>query len=75
MRVVGVLQDRLHHRFFQQRFGCQRLLLACTQIGLKHPLDGRMLTIEAPLEDSFARVIGALGWSTAILPSFPVADL
>ena len=55
----------VHNRFFQQRFGSQRLLLACTQLGLRHPRDGSALSIAAPLDDSFACVIRALGWSGA----------
>ncbi|BAO30133.1 23S RNA-specific pseudouridylate synthase [Sulfuritalea hydrogenivorans sk43H] len=55
----------IHNRFFQQRFGCRRMLLACTRMELRHPRDDRMLSIEAPLEGSFASVIGALGWSEA----------
>ena len=51
----------VHNRFFQQQFGCHRLLLACTQISLTHPRDGRLLTIDAPLEESFARVVDATG--------------
>ena len=51
-----------HNRFFQQRFGCERLLLACTRIELRHPQDGRRLTIEAPLERSYADVLYPLGW-------------
>jgi tRNA pseudouridine65 synthase len=52
----------VHNRFFQQRFGCHRLLLACTRMELRHPQDGRPLSIEAPLEESFASVVAALGW-------------
>ena len=52
----------VHNRFFQQRYGCHRLLLACTQISLSHPRDGRLLTIAAPPEESFAHMISALGW-------------
>jgi tRNA pseudouridine65 synthase len=51
-----------HNRFFQQRFGCGRLLLACTGIELRHPQDARALSIDAPLEESFARVVSVLGW-------------
>ncbi|MDZ4253342.1 MAG: pseudouridine synthase [Sulfuritalea sp.] len=51
-----------HNRFFQQRFGCGRLLLACTRLELTHPQDGRLLSIAAPLEDNFAAVLRALGW-------------
>ena len=53
----------LHNRYFQQRFGCGRLLLACTRIELRHPQDGRPLSIVAPLEPSFAGVVSALGWT------------
>jgi len=53
----------LHNRFFQQRFGSRRLLLACTELGLRHPHDGSALDIAAPPDQSFAGVIGALGWN------------
>lgn len=53
----------VHNRFFQQRFSCGRLLLASTRIELRHPVDGRALSINAPLEAGFASVVGALGWS------------
>ena len=52
----------IHNRFFQQRFGCGRLLLACTRLELKHPQDGRALIISAAPEESFAAVFRALGW-------------
>ena len=52
----------VHNRFFQDRFGCRRLLLACTRLELRHPRDGRTLSIVAPLEKSFGDVLGALGW-------------
>ncbi len=51
----------IHNRFFQQRFDCQRLLLAATQIDLLHPRDGSPLSIAAAPDESFAGVIGALG--------------
>ncbi|CAG0985121.1 partial tRNA pseudouridine synthase C, partial [Rhodocyclaceae bacterium] len=54
-----------HNRYFQQRFGCARLLLACTKMALRHP-DGRMLTIGTPPGDGFAKVIGELGWLAAL---------
>ncbi len=49
----------VHNRFFQQQFGCQRLLLACTQLCFTHPRDGRSLSIVAPLEDNFSSVLAA----------------
>lgn len=56
----------VHNRFFQQRFGCSRLLLACTRLEIVHPGDGRTLAIAAPPEDSFAQVLRALGWTSHI---------
>ena len=53
----------VHNRYFQQRFGCGRLLLACTRLELRHPQDGRALFIAAPLESNFADLINALGWN------------
>jgi tRNA pseudouridine65 synthase len=53
----------VHNRYFQQRFNCARLLLACTRLELRHPQDGRALSIAAPLETGFARLINALGWN------------
>ena len=55
-----------HNRFFQERFGCHRLLLACTRMRLTHPLNGQPLTLNAPLADDFAAVIAALGWPSDI---------
>jgi tRNA pseudouridine65 synthase len=52
----------IHNRFFQRRFGCHRLLLACTSMKLCHPQDRRPISIEAPLDPGFARVVAALGW-------------
>ena len=58
----------IHNRFFQQRFGCGRLLLACTGIELRHPQDGRILSITARPGDDFASVVGALGWNEIHCP-------
>ncbi|MDO8340935.1 MAG: pseudouridine synthase [Candidatus Woesebacteria bacterium] len=56
----------LHNRYFQQRFGCGRLLLACTRIELRHPQDGRHVSVSAPLEPGFASVVSALGWAAIV---------
>lgn len=54
----------VHNRFFQKRFGSHRLLLACTRLRLQHPRTGVALSISAPLENSFARVVQVLGWES-----------
>ena len=46
-----------HNRYFAQRFGQGRLLLAATRISFPHPASGETLTITASLEDSFRQVL------------------
>lgn len=53
----------VHNRFFQQRFGCHRLLLACTGLELHHPRGDTPLAIACPPDAGFAAVTAALGWS------------
>jgi len=51
-----------HNRLFQTQFGCHRLLLACTELGFRHPDDGRTIILQAPVGDQFAEVMERLGW-------------
>ena len=51
-----------HNRFFAEQFGSHRLLLACTQLTVQHPDDGRALVIAAPLAEDFTELLGQLGW-------------
>jgi tRNA pseudouridine65 synthase len=53
----------LHNRFFQSQFNCHRLMLACTQMKLTHPLTGEPITLNAPLDATFCHVIHNLGWA------------
>ncbi len=52
-----------HNRLFQELFGCHRLLLACTEVRLTHPLSGEPLTLRTPLAEDFISVIEQLGWN------------
>ena len=52
-----------HNRLFADRFGVQRLLLACVRLELTHPATGERLAIEAPLAAEFAALVRQLGWS------------
>lgn len=54
-----------HNRLFTERFGSDRLLLACTHLGFPHPATGNLTMIDAPLTERFARVVEALGWTDA----------
>ncbi len=53
----------VHNRFFQQRFGCHRMLLACTRIELRHPVGGTSLVIAAEPDATYAALLAALGWN------------
>jgi tRNA pseudouridine65 synthase len=55
----------IHNRYFQTRFGCDRLLLACTELGFAHPDDGRAMVLRKLVGDQFASVLGQLGWNPA----------
>jgi len=61
----------VHNRFFQQRFDCYRLLLACSGVDLHHPHDGHALSVVAPLAASFATVVRALGWDRTLAVAAP----
>lgn len=51
-----------HNRFFETTFKVRRLLLACTEICLRHPVLGTELRVQAPLAEDFSRVIEEIGW-------------
>ena len=51
-----------HNRLFQELFGSQRLLLACTSMSLRHPVTGVELKLEAPPSEDFAGLLRQLGW-------------
>jgi tRNA pseudouridine65 synthase len=55
-----------HNRFFQQAFGCQRMLLASASLALMHPATGQPLTLIAPLADDFMNVLTALDMHRAV---------
>ena len=59
-----------HNRFFQQHFGCHRLLLACVELRLRHPVAGHEIVIGAPLGDAFATVLTQLHWPSQPGPGF-----
>jgi tRNA pseudouridine65 synthase len=51
-----------HNRLFQALFGCRRLLLAATELRLRHPVSGEPLIVRAPLAEDFTQVLARLGW-------------
>lgn len=59
-----------HNRLFRDHLACRRLLLACVELRLDHPVTGSPLTITAPLAGDFAAVVHALGWTDALPPAW-----
>jgi len=59
-----------HNRLFQTLFACHRLLLACTELRLVHPVSGAPLTLRAPLANDFYRLLARLEWTSAVPPQW-----
>lgn len=59
-----------HNRLFQTLFGCRRLLLACVEMRLSHPVTGAELALIAPLAEDFADLIRQLGWTPCVPPEW-----
>lgn len=53
----------IHNRMFAERFGSRRMLLHCAALHLRHPANGSMLNLRAPLEGDFATLLATLGWT------------
>ncbi|KAA1193249.1 pseudouridylate synthase [Pseudohalioglobus sediminis] len=53
----------VHNRYFQRAYRCSRLLLHCRRMSVIHPDTGRAMDFQAELDDVFAGVLQALGWS------------
>ena len=62
-----------HNRLFKQHFGVHRLLLHARTLTFDHPLDGRRLSIEAPLDAEFAGLLQRFDWP--LFPTSPEAEL
>lgn len=56
----------IHNRFFEHHFDCHRLLLHAERLQLPHPITNQTLTINAPLDERFHRVIDGCGWNSAL---------
>lgn len=56
----------VHNRFFQARYNCHRLLLACVGLELVHPSTGVPLRLAAALDEPFWRVLQAFGWQARV---------
>ncbi len=53
----------IHNRYFQQAFGCHRLLLACIHLGFQHPVSGEKVGAETTAGDQFDTLLAHFGWT------------
>lgn len=67
--VVGdtTYGDGKQNELFRRAFNCHRLLLHASTIEFLHPLTGRRLSIEAPLDHTFIALLQALHWDKVAL--------
>jgi len=56
----------VHNRFFQARYDCHRLLLACVGLEVINPVSGLPVRLAAALDEPFWRVIQAFGWQAQV---------
>lgn len=52
-----------HNRLYKQYFGCHRMLLHARCLRFRHPLDGRPMVLDAPLDDAYLGLLERFGWS------------
>ena len=55
-----------HNRLWRMHFGTHRLLLHAWRLELTHPLNGGTLSLQAPLDETWQRVLERFGWRHAI---------
>ena len=58
--------DGRHNRFFEEHFGCRRMLLHAAALTFSHPFTGAPTVLLAPLDAVFRDVLERLGWGGAL---------
>jgi len=63
--VVGDCQHGRsdHNRLYKQYFSCHRMLLHAWRLSFRHPVDGRPMALEAPLDPAFNAILRRFNWS------------
>jgi tRNA pseudouridine65 synthase len=54
--------EGFHNRRFREEFDCPRLLLHALEMTIPHPVTGEDLTVTAPVDELFARLLDRMGW-------------
>jgi tRNA pseudouridine65 synthase len=62
-----IIGDRTHgcnkqNKLFREKWEMETMLLHATSLSFKHPLTGDQVTIEAPLQEEFRRVMQLMQW-------------
>lgn len=52
-----------HNRYFAEHFDADRLLLHCSRMEMKHPLTGRGICFEAPVDNVFETLANFFDWA------------
>lgn len=52
-----------HNRLYKQHFGCHRMLLHAKRLQLAHPVNGRPLVIDAPLDCEYSDLLKRFEWT------------
>jgi tRNA pseudouridine65 synthase len=62
--VVGDCQHGRsdHNRLYKQYFSCHRMLLHAWRLNFQHPVDGRPMALEAPLDPAFDAILQRFDW-------------
>jgi tRNA pseudouridine65 synthase len=55
-----------HNRLWRMHFRMHRLLLHAWRLELPHPRSGAAVTVEAPLDETWRRVLAAMNWEAAL---------
>lgn len=63
-----------HNRFFQEKFACDGLMLAATEMQLIHPVKNEALILTAPLATKFTHIIHQFNWGDALPSSWITAQ-
>ena len=68
--LIGDTQegDSRQNRFFREKTGVNRLMLHALSLEFQHPVDGRTMTIRAPVTEDFLAPFKLLGWDQLELP-------
>jgi tRNA pseudouridine65 synthase len=62
-----IIGDRTHgcnkqNKLFKEKWGMDTMLLHALSLKFRHPVNGNLITIDAPLQQEFVRMMELMGW-------------